>query len=161
MSDTVAVAVSEAFDWYKLISPVVSVLVSTLITYLFFRKKRSDDYLSYLDKQLDEILKIAISYPHCEFTDFCDTWSRDKAKSNDDDAIKYLQYNIYANLVFNYISRLSAHYNYNEDKILKHTDIKDWIRIHKKVWKQPLNGDNENIDTYDRKFVELVNRYIG
>ncbi|MGJ3348257.1 hypothetical protein AAZR23_02065 [Morganella sp. Je.2.23] len=159
-----SIAISEAsvgIDWFKYLSPLVSILVSSIVTWLFFRKKRSDEYLSYLDKQLDDILKISVKYPHLEHAVFCDSWERSKALGDGEQATKYIQYGIYTTLVFNYTSRLCAHFNYNEKKILAHTDIKDWLRLHKKVWKQPPNHDNENIDGYDQKAVDMINKMIG
>lgn len=154
-------ATAAGVDWFKYLSPLASVIVSAGITLLCFRKKRHDDYLSYLDKQLDDILKLSVTCPHFEHAAFCDTWTRDRAQGDTPEALRYLQYSIYATLVFNYVSRLCGHFRYNEQKILAHTDIKDWLRIHKKVWKQPLNHDNENIDSYDRKMVDIVNRILG
>ncbi|MEP8673636.1 hypothetical protein ABKV27_16400 [Enterobacter hormaechei] len=161
MSDIAVTAASQGIDWFKYISPVASVIVSTGITYWFFVARKKDENLSYLNKEISDILKISMAYPHCEYKEFCDSWDPVKAKDGSPEAIKYLQYNIYTTLVFNYASSLCSHFKYNEDKFLQHTDIKSWIRLHKKAWKQPLNDENENIDTYEREFIEIVNRYIG
>ncbi|UJR55067.1 hypothetical protein [Dickeya zeae] len=152
---------SVGVDWQKIIPSIISVIISGVFTLIIFQKKRKDDYLNYLDKQLDDILKIGISHPQFEFKDFCDSWDPIKAKQNGVDSEKYLQYNIYSNLVFNFLARLCAHYNYNEKKISNYVDMKEWIRIHKKIWQKPLNNENENIDTYEQEFINIVNKYIG
>lgn len=74
--------------------------------------------LDLLDKQLDDILKIAISYPYLETKKFCDTWGVDKAEVGDD-VDKYQRYNVFCNLVFNYLSRLAEHCNYDLECIQK------------------------------------------
>ncbi|MDG0801440.1 hypothetical protein [Pectobacterium polaris] len=163
MSDPVTTtAVADiGIDWFKYLSPFASVLVSSIVTWLFFKKKKKDDYLSYLDKQLDDILKISVTYPHLEHAVFCSSWDRDKTLDDSPQATKYIQYGLYTTLVFNYVSRLCEHFNYKEEKILAYMDLKDWLRLHKKIWKQPLNHDNEHIDGYDQKTIDIINRMIG
>ncbi|CAI0845835.1 Uncharacterised protein [Serratia fonticola] len=161
MVDPITTAVVDAgTDWFKYLSPFASVLVSSFVAWLFFRKKKKDDYLSYLDKQFDEILKISVTYPHLEHAAFCDSWDRSKTLVNGPEATKYIQYGLYTTLVFNHVARLCEHFNYNEKKILAYIDLKDWLRLHKKVWKQPLNHDNEHIDGYDQKTKKIINRMI-
>lgn len=76
-------------------------------------------------------------------------------------AMKKLYVN-FTTLVFNYLSKLSAHCKYDDECIQKnHINMKSWIRLHKKAWENPLNDPNENIDSYDAKFVSLVNKCLG
>ena len=37
--------------------------------------------------------------------------------------------------------------------------VKDWVRLHRKYWIDPTIP-NENVDTYDKKFVKLVETYL-
>lgn len=159
-------------DWSKIWPAILGTILSVAVTGgLFFLKNNIDKKireenqkkadLDLLDKQLDDILKIAISYPYLETKKFCNTWDVNKAE-NGDDIDKYQRYSVFCNLVFNYLSRLAEHCDYDLDCIQKqHINMKEWVRLHQKNWQTPLNDPNENIDSYDEKFVALVNKCLG
>ncbi len=167
----VPVAVT-GIDWAKVIPAIWGAILSIVVTIVLFFYKNSIDKairienqtktdLDILDKQLDDILKIAVSYPYLEMKTFCDTWDVDKAQKGDE-CEKYQRYSIFCNLVFNYLARLAEHCDYDVDCIQKqHINMKDWVRLHQKNWDKPLNDPNENIDSYDAKFVTLVNKCLG
>ena len=166
--------VVNGIDWSKiwpaLLGTILSVVVSGI---LFFIKNNIDknireenqrkSELDILDKQLDDILKIAISYPYLETKKFCETWDVKKAEEGEDEDIdKYQRYSVFCNLVFNYLSRLAEHCDYDLECIQKqHINMKEWVRLHQRNWQNPLNDPNENIDSYDEKFVALVNKCLG
>jgi hypothetical protein len=108
-----------------------------------------------LDDQLDGILKIAVQYPYLESRQFTDTWESAFDKNDE----KYLRYEVYCTMVFNFLSRLCSYYKFNETKIENHLAVKDWVRIHRKYWKDPTEA-YENTDTYDKKFVDLIEKYL-
>jgi len=108
-----------------------------------------------LDDQLDAILKIAIEYPYLESERFTNSWI--SAFDRNDE--KYLRYDVYCTLLFNYLSRVASHYKYKKDKIEAYITIKDWTRLHAKYWNDPT-VDYENIDSYDKQFTDLVNAYL-
>ncbi|MCH7312644.1 hypothetical protein N5I80_07180 [Acinetobacter junii] len=142
------------------IGTLVSVIISSLwVTFLHFREKKQDK-LSELNQELNEILQISIQYPYLESKAYCDNWNHlDPNIHSDEKALRY--YN-FTTLVFNYLSKLSAHCKYDDECIQKnHINMKSWIRLHKKAWENPLNDPNENIDSYDAKFVSLVNKCLG
>lgn len=159
-------------DWSKIWPAIMGTILSVAVTAgLFFLKNNIDKKireenqkkadLDILDKQLDDILKIAISYPYLETKKFCETWDVKRAE-NSDDIDKYQRYSVFCNLVFNYLSRLAEHCNYDLECIQKqHINMKEWVRLHQKNWNEPLNDPNENIDSYDEKFVALVNKCLG
>mgnify|MGYP003619301204 FL=1 len=106
-------------------------------------------------------MKIAISYPYLETKKFCETWDKTKAEIGDD-CDRYQRYSVFCNLVFNYLSRLAEYCEYDLECIQKqHINMKEWVRLHQKNWNDPLNDPNENIDSYDEKFVALVNKCLG
>lgn len=108
-----------------------------------------------LDDQLDGILKIAIQYPYLESKDFTNSWSSDYDRNDE----RALRYEVYCTLVFNYMLRLSKYYKFNEKRIEEHIALKAWARIHAKYWRDPTEA-YENVDTYDRPFVELIEQYL-
>ena len=159
-------------DWSKIGPAILGTVLSVVVSgVLFFVKNNIDKKireenqkktdLDQLDKQLDDILKIAISYPYLETKKFCETWDKTKAEIGDD-CDRYQRYSVFCNLVFNYLSRLAEYCEYDLECIQKqHINMKEWVRLHQKNWNDPLNDPNENIDSYDEKFVALVNKCLG
>ena len=133
------------------IATIISAATSSVISLLIVNSNKKKD----LDNQLDGILKIAVQYPYLENSQFTDTWTS-KFNVNDE---KYLRYEIYCTLVFNYLSRLCSYYKFNETKIEKYLAVKDWVRLHKKYWKDPTDA-YENTDSYDKDFVSLIEQYL-
>lgn len=114
-----------------------------------------------LNKQLDEILKIAITYPYLETKSFCNTWLPEKAEKGDD-IEKYQRYNVFCNIVFNYLANLAEYCQYDLECIQSnHVNMKDWVQLHQENWKNPLNNPNENIESYDEKFQQLIKECLG
>jgi hypothetical protein len=134
------------------IATIIAAITSTLVTLIMNRT----NYKQELDNQLDSILKLALQYPYLENKDFTNKWSSKYDLSDD----KSLRYEIYATLVFNYLSRFSEYYKYNTKKIEKRLGIRTWIRIHRKYWYDPTIP-NDNIDTYDPLFKKLVDYYLA
>lgn len=108
-----------------------------------------------IDDQLDGILKIAVQYPYLESERFTKSWSTN-CESDDE---KYLRYEIYCVLLFNFLCRISQYYKFEKKKIENYIAIKDWVRLHENYWKNP-SSSYENVDSYDKKFVELINSYL-
>lgn len=160
MSEPVSVA-TEFVKYIPVgVGTLVSVFISSLwVTFLHYRKK-SSDYLSELDKEFNQILQIAIEYPYLESKQYCENWNPKDPNIHDDE--KALRYYNFTTLVFNYLSKLSGHCKYDFKCIHeKHIDMKSWVRLHQKSWENPLNDPNENIDSYDKKFVSLINTCLG
>lgn len=130
-----------------LISATTSAAVSLLIANRNNKKS--------IDDQLDALLKIAIQYPYLESEDFNNSWTSKFDKSNE----QFLRYEIYATMVFNFLSRLSAFYGHKAEKVENHIAAKAWARQHAKYWRDPSTA-YENVDTYDKNFVDLINDYL-
>ncbi len=133
------------------IATLVSAITSATITLLLAKNNEKKS----LDDQLDGILKISIQYPYLESKTFTNLWS----SNHDKDDEKFLRYEVYCTLVFNYISRLAKFYKFNKSKIEEHVAVKDWVRIHAKYWRDPTEA-YENVDTYDKKLVNLIEGYL-
>lgn len=131
---------------------IIISIVSTIVFNYFQRKKESKDSL---DKELTELLKLALEYPYLENPHFTRSWSSNYDRNNE----KALRYEVYCTLVFNYLERFTNFYKYDIEKIEKHLAVKNWVRLHSKYWRDPT-VPNENIDTYDSDFVELVEKHL-
>jgi hypothetical protein len=133
------------------IATVISAITSACVTLVIARLNARKT----LDDQLDGILKIAIQYPYLESKSFTNSWTSNYDRGDE----KALRYEVYCTLVFNYMSRLAEYYRYDERKIESHVALKSWSRIHKNYWKDPTEA-YENVDTYDRQFVQLIESYL-
>ena len=133
------------------IATLVSALTSTCVTLWIASSNKKKN----LDDQLDAILKIALQYPYLENSHFTSSW---KPENSFDDE-KYMRYDIYCNLLFNFLSRICDYHKYDKNRIENYITIKDWVRHHGEFWKNPVNR-YENVDSYDREFVDLINSYL-
>lgn len=133
------------------IATIVSGVTSAVVA-LFIASRNSKKAI---DDQLDGILKIAIQYPYLECKDFTNTWSSKYDRSDE----KALRYEVYCTLVFNFMTRICDYYKYDKNKIEQHLAIKQWARIHCKYWYDPTEA-YENVDTYDKQFVDLIEGYL-
>jgi hypothetical protein len=134
------------------IATIISSGVATIVTLIINKK----DSIQNLNDQLDNIIKISIQYPYLESLKFTETWNENKESSDD----KYLRYENYCTLVFNYLERLCEHFNYNKRKLnTQSLNIRDWVRAHKQCWKNP-SIPYENMESYSEKFKNLINSYL-
>lgn len=135
-----------------IVSGIISAITSFIVTKLMDKSNKKDN----IDNELNDILSIAIQYPYLEERIFIKNWDANRNIQN----TKHLRYEIYATRVFNYLSRLAKFHRYNPNKIERYIDIKNWLRYHKEYWKNPPD-QYENIDGYNEKFKEFINKYIG
>lgn len=133
------------------IATLISSGIATTVTFFINR----GNSLKNLNDQLDNILKISIQYPYLESSIFTATWN-DNRNSTDE---KYLRYDNYCNLVFNYMERLCKYYNFDESKIQNHINIKAWIRVHKDCWNNPATP-YENSDGYSKELKKLITHFL-
>jgi hypothetical protein len=109
-----------------------------------------------LEDQLDSILKISIQFPYLENPKFTRTWN-DQKESNDE---KYLRYENYCTLIFNFLERLCEFYKYDLKKIENFMNVRDWVRLHKDCWVNP-SLPFENSDGYKNKFKKIIDNYLN
>jgi hypothetical protein len=133
------------------IATLISSCVATIVT-LLINKNNS---VKNLNDQLDDIIKIAIQYPYLESPGFTNTWNENKGKDDE----KYLRYENYCTLIFNYLERLCKFYKFDKSKIENFMNVKDWIRLHKDCWYNP-SITFENANGYSKKFKETIDSYI-
>lgn len=104
---------------------------------------------------LSRIIEIGIEYPYLESRPFTENW---KQFMHSDDE-KYLRYDMFCNLIYNYLSQLFDYCNGDKKKVEEFVDVKSWIRLHKYNWQNPVDP-NENIDAYTEEFRRFINSYI-
>lgn len=137
-------------------SAAVATIISSSVATFVALKINSSNSLKNLNDQLDAIIKIAIQYPYLENSVFTNTWT---LNCNSQDEM-YLRYDNYCTLVFNYLSRLCAHYNYDKLKIENHLNVRDWIRLHRQCWENP-STPFENADGYSKEFKNFISSYLN
>lgn len=125
--------------------------VSSIMTYSLYRKEK----LQRLHDRLDKILEIGIQYPYVENPNFISKWVENRGGQDE----KYLRYDMYCNLLFNYLVAVYDYYGGNKSKIEEFVDVRSWIRLHQLNWKNPVDP-NENLDGYSLKFRNFINSYI-
>lgn len=108
-----------------------------------------------LVKKLDEINKIAIQYPYLESKAFTKEWNNKKGT----DDIRYIRYDNFCNLVFNYIYIVYRTFDKDKIKVESFIDIKNWLYLHEDNWKNPIDP-HENIEGYDLEFRQFINSYL-
>ena len=128
-------------------SAVISVIISAIVSLAVTYWNNKNNSKKHLDDQLDAILKISIQYLYLESEKFTKSWSENK----NSDEEKYLRYDVYCILLFNYLSRVCEFFSYNSSKVENFIGIKDWVRLHKDYWQNPCSS-YENVDGYDKKF---------
>jgi len=133
------------------IATLISALTSTCVTLWITKTNKKKG----LDDQLDGILKIAVQYPYLESVKFTTSWNPELVEDDE----KYLRYDVYCTLLFNFLCRVAAYYKYDKTRIENYIATKDWVRLHAKYWLNPTSS-YENIDSYDKKFVELIKSYL-
>ena len=70
-----------------------------------------------------------------------------------------MRYDMFCNLLFNFLAELYEFYGKNKKKMEGFCDIKTWVRMHKLNWLYPIDP-NENIDGYSEDFRNFINSYI-
>lgn len=136
-------------------STILSIIVSILSTIAFNNWQGKKEERKRLDDEFNDILKIALEYPYLENIHFASEWTSQYDRNDE----KALRYEVYCTLVFNFLEKFSKFYSFDEDKIAKEIAVKDWVRLHRKYWRDPTIP-NENVDTYDKRFVQLVENYL-
>lgn len=125
--------------------------ISLWQNYQLNKKQRKDS----LNGKLNHLLEFAIQYPELESQVFIDKWVEMKYKNIE----AYMRYDIYCNLLFNFLAELYEFYNGNRTNIENFCDVKTWVRMHKLNWLYPVDP-NENIDGYSEDFRRFINSYL-
>lgn len=141
-------------DIITAIGVLASIIFSSISlwqTYQLRTKDKEDE----LRKQLNRIIEIAVEYPYLEYQPFIDKWLERKLSGDE----KYMRYDMFCNLLFNFLADVYDFYNGDVDLIENFCDIETWINMHKLNWMHPIEED-ENIKGYSLEFQDFINSYI-
>lgn len=133
-----------------------AILAASQIIMNWHLKKR--DVKIDLQKQLAALLEITIKYPYLEDKNFTETWNQWKANGCPYDE-RYLRYDQFANILFNYLETLYNENDKDKKKIENVLDVKSWIWLHKYIWKNP-RYEGENVNGYSDDFRSFINSYL-
>lgn len=145
---------SETIALIAAIASVAGAIIAGVSAYLAYRFKR-EDRKTELEKELNRILELGIQYPRFEYSPFTKDWEKHRGEDNE----IYLRYDIYCNLLFNFLHHVYDYFKGNKEKIEDYIDVRTWIRMHKHNWLHPTD-ENENIDGYDEPFRKFINSYL-
>jgi hypothetical protein len=133
------------------IATTIACVVASALTLYLNRKNE----VKSLHDQLDNILKIAIQHPYLESATFVKTWQHNKLSEDE----RYVRYDLYCTLLFNFLERFCRYFKYKEDDIQKMIKMKEWVRLHKDYWRSPMD-EFENIDGYCKEFRDLIDDFL-
>ncbi len=116
-----------------------------------------------IQKKLYDLQKLAFQYPYLEDTFFISNWKKFRSQYKKyiqkiPDKDKYLQYEYYCEMLFNFVAESLDFYK-TESNMLKHIAFKEWVRPHQDWWEQPLE-EHSNHDIYDPKMTTMIDRWM-
>lgn len=145
-----------------------SLIVSTIISIVFYNKNRSYGFENSLNERLFQIQKLAFDNPFVEEKKFINQWDEliKKYRDNkfeytdiDKENIKQiLQYEQYVEMIFNLISD-NYSYKKSEKYLLRNIDLKNWSRTHKKWWNNPME-EHSNRESYGDDLSNIIDKWM-
>jgi len=134
-----------------IVAAAISSVIATVVSIYLNREKKKERF----DLQLQNILSYPMKYPYLEQRIFTDTWDPSLV-ANDE---RYQRYERYCSIVFNYLVDICSWKKYQQNNIESYIGVKNWLRRHKKYWKNP-SSEYENIDVYGKRFSDFISYYI-
>jgi len=138
-----------------LISTIISSIIATITALIVVYKANKHQEKLRLDNELTRIIEISLTYPYLEHQTFINKWPE---KRNGEDE-RYMRYDIFCNLIFNYLEKLFNYYSGDIAKIESELNVRDWVISHKLAWQKP-SVMFENIDGYSQEFKTFIGKYI-
>lgn len=149
----------------EIIKTLISVITSTFVSSLVTMKINKINRKNILLNELHNLMKYSMDYPllendyftnqYNEISKFLDDYNSKEVYSYPVEIInRYNQYEIYCEMIFNYIEKICKYYKY-EDKISDFLDIYGWIKRHKQYWFNDKNY-KESLNGYGNKFVLYI-----
>ena len=137
---------------------MLSAGVSAIVSWGISKWQMNVSESTRLNDLLMQVNQICIEYPYLEDSNFTNTWKNTSQKLTE----KYLRYESYCIILFNYLERLAIYTSFNKKKMEKFVHVKEIIEIHHRWWQSPSIGYKEdmNISGYSDKFRNLVDEYL-
>ncbi len=140
----------------QITTPAISTLIAATVAYIISKRNNRRADKASLDNRYNEIIQIAIQYPYLENGIFADSWSTQKTSAED----KYVRYDNYCKLVFNFIENYCQYYNYRQKKIEKTFNLRDWVIVHKQ-WVQEPYVKIEKTKKINKKLKKILDKYAS
>lgn len=139
---------------YATIVALISIIASSLTTYLIalFNNKKTEEKA--LRDSLTQINHLNIQYPFLENATFINKYSK-KVNLNEND----MRYESYCIIVFNYLERLATFCDFSFQKMENYVHVPELILPHSFWWKNLLNTEFRQCG-YNKKFIMLVDQII-
>lgn len=141
---------------YNLLVSIVSVFVTAVIPIVINRVSRHSE----IQKELSDILDIAIEYPYLEAREWTQTWKPNTDRLNDEEKERHYRYEAYCTRVFNFLEKVYKFYSFDKAVVENELDVKNWVKIHKEYWYNPT-VPNENSGTYNAQMVKIIEGYLN
>lgn len=141
----------EAKDW---LPTITAAILAGMQWYWNNQLKRRDEEVD-LHKRLESILQLTITYPYLEDESITKHWN----ENMNSDSEKFMRYDQFCNILFNYLEDVYKFYNGDVEKIESFLDVRSWINLHKQIWKNP-KFPGENTYGYCREFRDFLNSYL-
>lgn len=125
--------------------------IAVLITIYNHRSIEKRDNKRYMKDMLDRLIMISIEYPYLEDA----SYTNNKNKNREDE--KYVRYDNYCCMVFNFIERLWKYANGNKKKMNDIVYYSEYINTHYQWW---LDNFEINKEGYEKGFLTLVEETI-
>lgn len=151
----------------KLIILTLSLIITNGLSIYFYLKNRKKDRENRINERLFKIQDLSMQFPFLENKKFIDGWIDFKKKYNSGDVNydneetqKYLQYEQYCEMIFNFVSDIYTLNNKKESSLSDSVALKPWVRAHKYWWGNPLE-DYSNHDIYDKSLCSIINNWLN
>ncbi|KLI27638.1 hypothetical protein A9X77_08375 [Brachyspira hyodysenteriae] len=142
----------------SLISGLSGAIVSSIIYIVLYYINNKNEKIRELNNELHNILEISVRYPYLENKDFIKEWYNNNGSNNNDE--RYMRYEVYYNLVFNFLENTFSFYKYKEKEISNFINYKEWVRLHKEGWINEKDKYN-NLDTYSEGTKKIIKDILG
>lgn len=128
---------------------ILAGIISMMQWYWNAQHKKRDREID-LEKRLENILEISVTYPYLEHKSITKTWNENKESSDE----KYLRYCQFCDILFNYLEAVYKHFEGNREEIEKFLDVPQWVQIHSQIWQNP--PDDDKTESYDEGFRNYI-----
>lgn len=140
---------------------IINLIVTGVITWsIWWRTERSRQRI-FLDNQLIKLQELSLRYPFLEDEKFTAKWDNmreDYENGNCTEKDKFLMYDVYTEMLFNFVFQSSEYFR-TEEKLIEYVNFKSWIRNHALCWSNPLAA-HCNRDTFGNRFCDMIDRWI-
>lgn len=146
----------------SLFSAIISAVVSIITNFIL----KKIDNKNMLINELHNLMKYSMDYPFLEndyftkqYNNIANLYRNNNEVYNCNIEIinRYIQYEIYCEMIFNYINKIYIYYNKKEHKISNFLDVYNWIKRHKQYWFDKINYKESKIG-YGGEFVYFIDK---